>query len=342
LGFDKDKVVVVDVQKVPWQLRHNNVQRFKNTLLARPGIERVTAAGAVPGRSGWDGQFAWAEGQPKDAQLTVEYIPVDQAYIKTLGLQLSAGRDFITGNGVDSTESLIINEAAIGLFGWQSAQNAIGKQLTTSGKEGRVIGVLKDYHQHGLQAKIKPVVLGIADFVSVLAVRYDGISAQQAVAAVQAGWQSAYEGYPVSYQFLDDDFQRQYEKEQKFGSLFSLAACLSILIACLGLLGLAIYTAQKRIKEIGIRKVLGATVGNITVLLSTDFLKLVGIAVVVAAPISWWAMNRWLEQFAYRISIGWWVYLAAGALTVLIALLTVSFQAIKVALANPVRSLRSE
>jgi putative ABC transport system permease protein len=342
LGFDKEKVVVVDVQKVPWVLRHNNAELFKNTLLGQTGIQRVTSATAVPGHTGWGGQFAWAEGKPKEAQLVVEYIPVDDAYTRTLGLQFVAGRDFRAGSNVDSTESLIINEAAVQLFGWQNAANAIGKKLTTSGKDGRVIGVLKDYHQHGLQAKINPLVLGMDQYISVFALRYDGISPKAVINAVQTAWSKAFGGYPVDYSFMDEDFQRQYQKEEKFGRLFGLAAGLSVLIACLGLFGLAIYTAQKRVKEIGIRKVLGASATGIAALLSKDFLKLVAVAVVIAAPLAWWTMNKWLESFAYRVSIGWWVFVAAGLLTVLIALMTVSFQAIRVAISNPVKSLRTE
>ncbi len=342
LGFDKDKILIIDMKKVPWALRNDNSEAFKNTLLGWPGIKNVTACTAAPGRSGWDSQFAWPEGKPKDAQLIVEYIPVDGNYIKTLGLQLKAGRDFIAGSKADSTSAFVINEAAVKLFGWGNADKAIGKKLTTSGKEGTIAGVLKDYHQHGLQQKINPVVLSLASFINIYAVRYDGVTPKQATNILQAAWGKVYKGYPMEYSFMDDDFQRQYAKLEKFQSLFGVAAALSIVIACMGLFGLAIFTAQKRVKEIGVRKVLGASVANIVTLLSNDFLKLVAIAVVIASPLAWWAMSKWLQDFAYRINIAWWMFAVAGLLALFIALSTVIFQAIKAAIANPVKSLRTE
>lgn len=342
LGFDKDKILIVDAEKVPWLLRHNSAMVFENHLSGQPGISNISAANAVPGRSGWSSQFAWAEGKPKNVQLVVEYIPVDEHYINTLGLQLKAGRDFMPGSKADSEEGLIINEAAAKYFGWGTAENAIGKKLSTSGKDGKVIGVLKDYHQHGLQDKISPVVLGIGSYINMFAVRYDRIGAKQLTELVTAAWKDTYGGYPLNYSFMDEDFQRQYEKEQRFKNLFDVASALSILIACMGLLGLAIYTAQKRIKEIGVRKVLGASVGSIVALLSSEFLKLVFASIIIAIPIAWWSMNKWLQGFAYRINVGWEVFLFAGILAIVIAMATVSFQAIKAAIENPVKSLRNE
>lgn len=342
LGFDKNNILILDANKIPWKLRHENAPAFKATLLNEAGIKNITASAATPGRSGWNSQFAYPEGQPKDAQIIVEYLPVDEEYVKTVGLQFAAGRDFLPGSKVDSAEALLINETAAKLFGWANANNAIGKKLSTSGKEGRIIGVLKDYHQHGLQEKINPVVLGVAEFINVFALRYQSITPKQAIAAVQTAWNKVYRGYPLEYRFMDEDFRRQYQKEDKLKNFFGLAAMLSIFIACMGLLGLAIYTAQKREKEIGVRKVLGASVTSIVALLSKDFLKLVMIAIIIASPVAWLAMNKWLEDFAYRTHISWWMFVLAGLTTLLIALVAVSFQAIKAAIANPVKSLRTE
>lgn len=341
LGFDKNEMLIMDMGKLPWQLRHSQLPAFKASLLSQPGVEKVTGTVAVPGRTGWGSQFAWPEGQPKDAQLIVEYIPVDHNYISTIGLKLLTGRDFITGNSTDSSKSLIINETAMKLFGWKSVEESIGKQLNTSGKEGHVIGVLKDYHQHGLQSKINPVVLGIAPMTNVVAFRYKG-SPKRAAEIAQASWAKFYNGYPINFRFLDEDFQRQYVKEEKFQELFSIASAVSIFIACMGLLGLTIYTAQKRTREIGIRKVLGANTGGIVRLLSTDFMKLVLIAIVLSTPIAWWSMDKWLSDFAYRTNMSWWVFASAGVVAFLIAFITISFQAIRAALANPVKSLRTE
>ena len=342
LGFDKNSMLIVDVLKVPWQPRHDKADVFKSELLRKTGIRNITSAGAVPGRSGWAGQFAYPEGKTKEQALVVEYITTDHNYVKTIGLPLVAGRDFLPDSKADVKGSFLINETAVKTFGWGSAQNALGKKLSTSGKDGVVVGVLKDYHQHGLQKEINPVVLSPVSFISVFAFRYEGITHAQAVAHLQAVWEDVFKGYPLEYRFMDEDFQRQYSKEDKLRSFFGLAAGLSVFIGCLGLLGLIIYTAQKRVREIGVRKVLGAGIGNIVALLSTDLLKLVIIAILLAVPIAWWTMDQWLQNFAYRVQITWKVFALAAAIALLIAMITISFRAIRAALANPVKSLRSE
>jgi len=342
LGFDKDKILLVNTTKIPWALRNGNANAFKSDVLKHAGIQSISACWAVPGRTGWNGQFAYPEGRTKEQGSIVEYIPVDNEYVKTLGLKLSTGRDFIANRAEDQQKNLIVNEAAVKDFGWGSADNAIGKKLSTSGKEGVVIGVLKDYHQHGLQDQIKPVVLGIGNGAGVFAIRYSGTDSHNVVNAVRNEWNQVFKGYEFNYKFMDEDFQQQYVKEEKFESFFGLAAFLSIAIACLGLLGLAIYTAQKRTKEIGVRKVLGASVYNIMVMLSADFLRLVLISIVIASPLAWYAMDKWLQGFAYKVTVSWWLFPAAGAVAVVIALITISFHSIRAALANPVNSLRSE
>jgi putative ABC transport system permease protein len=342
LGFDKNKIVLVNARKVPWALRNNNANVFKTGVLKHADIQAVSGCWAVPGRVGWEGQFAYPEGKTKEQALIVEYIPVDNDYVKTLGLRLSTGRDFMADRTDDQQKNLVINEAAVKSFGWGNNENAIGKKLSTSGKDGIVIGVLKDYHQHGLQEQIKPVVLGIGSGAGVFAIRYNGADPRSVINTAKDEWNQVFKGYEFDYKFMDEDFQQQYEKEAKFETLFGLAAFLSISIACLGLLGLAIYTAQKRIKEIGVRKVLGASVYNITFMLSKDFLQLVFVAILVACPVAWYAMDGWLQGFAYHISMSWWIFLLAGGVSLLIALITVCLQSIKAAIVNPVKSLRSE
>ncbi len=312
LGFDKNKVLIVSMDKVPGRMRNSKTEVFKNSIIGQNGIKAVSAAGAIPGTSGWEGQFAYPEGRSKEEGLMVEFIPVDFDYLKTLGLELVQGRDFIKESEMDEEESLIVNEAAVRSFGWRSNEKALGKKLETSGTQGKVIGVLKDYHQHGLQTEIKPLVLAINRQRSLLAIRYDNISAKDAVADITKSWNEAFKDYTLEYRFMDEILQKQYEKEQKLSSFFELATFLSILIACLGLLGLSIYTAQKRIKEIGVRKVLGASIVNIVAMLSKDFLKLVAIAILIAVPIAWFAMDNWLHDFAFRIGISWQVFAGAG------------------------------
>jgi putative ABC transport system permease protein len=342
LGFDQNKILIADVTKVPWVLRHNKAGVFKAALLQQKGMEQATACQAVPGRSGWDGQFAYPEGKPKDQGLVVEYIPVDADYVKTIGLTVVAGRDFLPNSQADVEGSFVINEAAVKTLGFKTPQNALGKRLSTSGKDGIVVGVLKDYHQHGLQSNINAVVLSPVSFINMVAVRYGNVQPKQAVASLQTAWDKVFKGYPMEYRFMDEDFQRQYSKEESLQSFFGLAALLSVVIGCLGLLGLIIYTAQRRIKEIGVRKVLGAGIGNIAALLSIDLLKLILIAVVLAIPFAWWAMQVWLQNFAFRVNVGWSVFALSSLAAILVALVTISFQAIKAALANPVKSLRSE
>lgn len=342
LGFDQNKMLLVDIQKVPWRLRHEKIEVFKTALQNKTGTRQVTAASAVPGRPGWEGQFAYPEGKTDEQGLQVEYIAADADYLKTIGLTLIAGRDFLPNSQTDRDEAFLINEAAIKAFGWSSPQNALGKKLSTSGKEGVIVGVVKDYHQHGLQTRINPVVLSPINSINLFALRYDQVTPTQAVDNVKAAWNEVFKGYPLEYRFMDEDFQRQYSKEEKLRSFFGIAAGLSVVIGCLGLLGLIIYTAQKRVREIGIRKVLGAGVGNLVALLSVGLLKLVGIAVLLAIPIAWWTMDQWLQNFAYRIQISWWVFACSAAAAILIALFTISFQALRAALMNPVKSLRSE
>jgi putative ABC transport system permease protein len=342
LGFDKDKIVLINTTKVPWGLRNGKAEVFKSAVLRHAGITAISGNAAVPGHMGWGAQFAYPEGKTKDQGLVVEYIPVDNDYTKTLGLQFTAGQGFAADNIEDQEKNLVINEAAVKAFGWGTAENAIGKKLATSGKEGKVIGVLKDYHQHGLQTQINPVVLGIGRSVNMFAIHYSAANPRSVIDAVKSEWQQIFEGYEFDYKFMDEDFQQQYATEEKFETLFGLAAFLSISIACLGLLGLAIYTAQKRIKEIGIRKVLGASVYSITKMLSMDFLQLVIIAILVASPLAWYFMNQWLQGFAYRITIYWWLFPLAGFVAIIIALFTISFHAIKAALSNPVKSLKVE
>ena len=291
---------------------------------------------------GWDGQFAYGEGSTQTKGILVEHIPVDYDYVKTMGFSLAAGRDFRPDTKTDSVQSYLINETAVKAFGWETPEKAIGKKLAASGMNGQVIGVLKDYHQHGLQESIRPVILNVAPFINVFAVRCEGNNTAEAVSQLKTTWQKFFPGHPLDYRFMDDDFQQQYEKEQKLTKTFTLAAVLAVVIACLGLFGLATYAVEARTKEIGIRKVLGASVGQIAVLLSGDFMRLVLLAFVMAMPVAWYVMNQWLQEFAYRIDISGWLFALAGALVLLIALLTVSLKAVKAALANPVKSLRSE
>ncbi len=343
LGFDKDRVLVVELKKLPRKQFIDQYEAIKTQLKALPNVQAVTGVAALPGRAGWNGQMVYPEGRPKEQALSLEVIPVDHDYVPTLGLKMRAGRAYDPHFATDAQHGVLLNEAACKAFGWKP-EEAVGKNVGTAGMdEGHVLGVLADFHQHGLQQKITPLLTFIAPFAyRFVALRLGPQELSASVNQVERYWKARFPGYEFEYFFLDDDFNKQYAAEQRLARLFGVFAGLAIFIACLGLFALTTFTTERRVKEIGVRKVLGASVLSIVALLSKDFLKLVLVAVLIASPLAWWAMNRWLQDFAYKISIEWWVFVLAGGLAVGIALLTVSFQSIKAALMNPVKSLRSE
>ena len=343
LGFSANRVLVIETSKTPRRDFYSNYDALKQQLQQLPNVQVVSSAAALPGRDGWQGQLVWPEGRDQEQALTFEVIPIDQDYAKTLDLKIISGRDYSRQFATDAQGGVLLNEAACKAIGW-TPDEAVGKTLETSGlQDGHVIGVMADYHQHGLQQAVSPVLTFVQPGASrYLALKLDSGDLPGSVSSVQQFWQTRFPGYPFEYFFLDDDFNKQYQAQQRLSDLLGGFAGLAILIACLGLFGLATFTAEQRTKEIGVRKVLGASVASIVALLSKDFLKLVLVAIIIASPIAWYAMNAWLADFAYRVDISWWVFALAGGLAVGIALLTVSFQSVKAALMNPVESLRSE
>jgi len=254
-----------------------------------------------------------------------------------------AGRTFSKEMGTDTTQAMILNETAVKLFGYSSAKDIIGRKFDQWGRKGTIIGVMEDFHFRSLQEVIKPLSMRIEpNGCDLISVNLSGSNVQQTIASIESKWKTLIPNRPFNYFFLDEFFDKQYRSEVRFGKLFLNFALLAIFISCLGLLGLASYSTMQRTKEIGIRKVMGASVGGIVNLLSKDFLILVLISFVIAAPVAWLGMHSWLKDFAYRIDISWWVFLLSGIIAVVIALGTISFQAIKAALANPVKSLRTE
>ena len=248
------------------------------------------------------------------------------------------GHNF-TGTPADSSY-YILNQTAVKQMGLKPPY--VGQPISLQENKGTILGVVKDFNFQSLKEKISPLIFFNTNNKNILYVRTIGAHTQQAIAAVKKQYKKYAGDSPISYQFLDKSFEAQYKTDQRTGTLFNVFAGIAIFISCLGLFGLATFTAQVKTKEIGIRKVLGASVAGIVKLLSKDFLKLILIAIIIATPIAWWAINKWLEGFAYRINISWWVFAVAGILALLIALVTISFQAIKAAVANPVDSLRSE
>ena len=238
---------------------------------------------------------------------------------------------------------MIINESAAKLLGYSSPQEAVGRNFDQWGRKGKIIGVLKNFHYKSLQQNIQPLVMRMERWgYGLISIKVASANLPAIIKAIESKWNQLIPNRPFDYNFLDEFFDKQYRSEDRFGSLFTNFAVLAIFISCLGLLGLASYSAIQRTKEIGVRKVLGASVSNIVNLLSIDFIKLVLVAFVIAAPIGWFCMNSWLKDFAYRVNITWWVFAIAGIAALLIAFFTISFQAIKAAIANPVKSLRTE
>ena len=268
---------------------------------------------------------------------------VDFNYVDQYELKLAAGRSFSANFPADSTQAMVINEAASKMLGYNNPQEALGRRFNQWGKEGLIIGVLKDFHYKSLQQRTPPLVMRYEPWgLATISVKVAGDNLPETIKAISDKWNEVIPNRPFEYNFLDEFFDRQYESEAHFGNLFFNFAVLAIFISCLGLLGLSSYSTMQRTKEIGIRKVLGANVTGIVNLLSREFVKLVLIALLIAVPITWFGMNKWLEDFAYRTSISWWVFGVTGLISVMIAFSTISFQAIKAAIANPVKSLRTE
>jgi putative ABC transport system permease protein len=285
-------------------------------------------------------------GKTTPTNIELKYITTDHNFMSTYGMQLAAGRNF-SRDFISDTANYVINETAVRQLGWKTAQNAIGKDLIYGNTKGKVIGVVHDFHFESLRQAIIPLLFFLpppnSGYYNTISIKVNGNNVQSAVNTVKDTWHQYVPDVPFDYVFLDDRFQKLYESEQQQSQLYTIFSCLAIFIACLGLFGLSAFTISQRVKEIGVRKVLGASIPQIVSELSKDFLKLVLVAAVIALPVAGWLMHKWLENnFASRIGLSWWVFIMAGILALVIAFVTISFQSIKAALANPVKSLRSE
>jgi len=341
LGYNKDEVMIISNT---WLLGKNQ-DAFRQQLLDDPRLAGISGSRYLPAGPGDNNNFFLSPGlESTQLTKTLRY-EVDENYISVLGIELLKGRNFSKDFGMDSS-NVIINEAAAKAFGWKE-EEALGQTLSRTSKRGekenfRVIGIVKDFHFKPFHERISPLVMVLAPDAGNLILKLKTKDVAGLTAALKKRWNAFGPEDPMSYSFLDERFESSYRNEQRIGVILGIFAALTILVACLGLFGLAKFTAEQRTKEIGVRKVLGASVSQVSAMLSREFLKLVMIACLFAFPLSWWAMNKWLEDFAYRVSISWWVFVNAAAVALVIALLTVSFQAIKAAMANPVKSLRTE
>ena len=336
LGYNRDNLLYITLEgELP-----EKYNLFKTEAAKVPGIKFITRMSDAPTDiNASTGGVQWTG---KDPNLNVQFTAVSVGYdfAKTMDVKIMQGRDYSQSFSSD-TIGYILNEAAVKKIGYTNPE---GKPLTLWGNKGTIIGVMKDFHFNSLHVAIKPMILHFAehDDGGVALVRIKAGKTSQALAGLQTVCKNINPNFPFTYQFSDEAYSKLYKSEQLVGKLSDLFAILAIVISCLGLLGLSIFTAQQRIKEIGIRKILGAGVGSLFVLQSKEFLKLVIVACLVASPIAWYAMNKWLLNYEYRIAVTWWMFALPALIAISITLITVSFQAIKAALVNPVKSLRTE
>lgn len=340
LGYNKDQVIVIPT----WSLG-KNMEAFRDGLLHDSRIENVSLSGYVPAGPSDNNNFTVNPDGKTDQMVKTLRYEVDYNYLATLGMEIARGRNFSKEYGTDST-GIIINETAVKTFGW-TPENAMDRTITRNDNQGNkatyhVIGIVKDFHFRSMHERIGPLVMTLNNGWGWMMVKTRSAEVSGLLATMKKSWDGFHSDMPFSYTFLDERFNETYKAEQKTGQILGTFSGLTIFVACLGLFGLATFTAEQRTKEIGVRKVLGASVAGIIALLSKDFLKLVIIALLIATPAAWWLMDRWLEEFAYKIDVTWWMFALAGALSVLVALCTISYQSVKAALMNPVESLRSE
>lgn len=337
IGYNKDQVLLIQGTNT----LDKQAKAFKNELLKIPQVKSVSVGDYLPIRANGvkrnGNGFAKVEDVSRENSVVAQNWQIDEDYIQTMGIKLLQGRNFSTEMATDS-QSVIINKTLVKSLG---LKEPIGARIT-NGQVYTVIGVVQDFNFESLKDDIGGLCLVLGNSPSIISVKLDATKTSEAIQSVSSLWKTFSPEQAIRFTFLDQVYANMYDDVQRMGYVFTCFAVLAVIIACLGLFGLAAFSTEQRVKEIGIRKVLGASVNSVIQLLSKDFIKLVLIAIIIATPIAWWAMNKWLQDFAYHIKVQWWMFALAGILAIAIALVTVSFQAIKAAIANPVDSLRDE
>lgn len=346
LGYDREHILVL-----PTGWDTHNINLLKTEFKQNTDVKNVSLCYNTPVNI-VGGYNMRTPAMPENSQIAVTANPIDKEFVPAAGLQLVAGTNLTeqdmkdVANEADenahNTYHFILNESAAKQLGW-TPQEAVGKKMyLDESRPGYVRGVIKDFNFQSLHNPIKSVVLFPEVYGNTLMVKISGAHIPRTISFLQSKWKMLITNRPFDYRFMDDDYNKLYENELRLGKMMNIFASIAIILACIGLFGLSAYSVQQRVKEIGVRKILGATVSNIVFALSKDFIKLTFIAALIASPVAWWAMHNWLQNYEYRITIEWWVFAAALLVTLAIALITVSFQAIKAAIANPVKSLRTE
>ena len=352
LGYDRENLLYVRIEGA--LMNKSNYLFFKEQVSKMPGIAIVDRSSEAPhsmsflvddndgySETGTDDDAIKWEGKEKGQSVAFHPTSVGMDFIKLMQVKLAEGRGFSRAIATDSTDAFLVNEEAVKQMG---LKNPIGKWVSAWQKKGHIIGVLRDYHTNSLHESIKPLIVDVKEneYFGVILIRTRAGQTKEALVSIENVYRNVNPDYPFSYQFLDQEYEKLYRSEEVLANLSNVFAGLAIVISCLGLLGLVMFSIEQRIKEIGIRKVLGSSERQIVLLISENFVKLILIAFFIAGPLAWFAMNRWLQGFAYRITIAWWMFALAGASVIAITLLTIGFQTIKAALMNPVQSLRSE
>jgi len=345
LGFKKDNLIVMELQDSTFR---SKAETFKNELLQNPDVLSATNCTGVPGEINWI-QVLRVEREDEMAEMALILAQTDYDYIKTMGMEIVQGRDFDRNMGTDDTAAVLINETGVKTLGWED--NPIGKKLQygfdLEGGQGRimkVIGVVKDFHYRSLHNKIEPIIFFIEDQPRwLMSVRLKEGKEKEALAYVEEKWNSFGAGRPFDYRYVTQIMEDQYEGEQKIGVIFNIATFVTIFIALLGLLGLSSFVAEQRTKEIGIRKILGASVPNILKLLYKEFVILILIAFAFAVPVAWWRLDIWLnDSFIYHTSLNWIYFLLAGLIAFVVGIGTISFYIVRAAMSNPVDAVKWE
>ena len=337
LGYDREQILVIPLNK---DLRQN-YEGFRNELLKYPGIENISTSSYVPTRGSAHLNFRF-EGNEENLSQVIYCI--DKEFVSTYGLELLAGKNIQHPISKDGTPEFLVSELTIQEAGYSSPREAIGKSVNLEQYKGHIVGVVKDiniYSLHQVPYAISYVVTSIKNH-NYLSIRILPLSISENIGFIRKTWQEMVSNYPLDYFFLDASFEQMHISDKKMGEIFSIFSILAIFVACLGLFGLATYTAEQKTKEIGVRKILGASVSSIYLLLSQEFLKWVALANIIAWPVAYYAMHKWLQNFAFRITIGWEIFLISGGVALVISVMTVSFQSIKATTTNPVDSLRYE